>query len=130
MKLKRYYNLLTKKTSAEKPASITWNNIKAVIQSFVRKKQLTIDGMGLPQHIFEQIIWRRVQVKAKSPMCWLSGECIICGCDILGKTMEDRACSVSEHNDLKKKREPCYPAMVNSKEWALYKLQLNIKLFQ
>jgi len=108
-------------------SKITFRNIYAVIQAFFRKQKLHIDGISLDQHMFEQIIWRRTQVRAKSPSCWQSGECIVCGCDILGKTMEDRACSVSEHPELK--REPCYPKMMDKKEWKEFKKVNRIKLF-
>lgn len=110
-----------------KPAKITFRNILAVLQAFFVKKALHIDGVTLDQHIFEQIIWRRTQVRAKSPNCWLSGECVVCGCEILGKTMEDRGCSAGEHPELN--REPCYPEMMDKKEWKEYKKLNRIKLF-
>lgn len=108
-------------------AKVNLRNVLAVLQAFFRKTQLKIDGISLDQHIFEQIIWRRLQVRAKSPMCWQSGTCIVCGCDILGKTMEDRACSLSENPDLKK--EPCYPNMMDKITWQEYKKLNRIKLF-
>lgn len=91
---------------------------------------MSIGGLGLDIHIYEQIIWRRVMVKEYSPMCWYKGSCKVCGCDILGKTMEDRACSITEHPDLMAKRKPCYPAMMNEKEWQRYKIINNVKLFE
>lgn len=118
------------KTNPERKARVTLRNILAVIQAWFRRKQLQIDGTTLDQHIFEQVIWRRTQVRAKSPSCWQSGECIVCGCEILGKTMEDRACSVSEHPDLQKKgREVCYPEMMDKQTWKEYKRLNHIKLF-
>ena len=89
-----------------------------------------MSGFELPLHIYEQIIWRRAEVMYKSPICWYTGSCRICGCDILGKTMEDRGCAISEHSDLKKDREPCYPPMMKDIEWEAYKERYNIKLFR
>lgn len=117
----------SKNSSHLRPAKITIRNIWAVLQAWFRKKQLQIDGVTLDQHIFEQIIWRRTQVRAKSPTCWHSGECIVCGCEILGKTMEDRGCSAGEHPELN--REPCYPDMMGKEEWKDYKKLNRIKLF-
>lgn len=105
-------------------AKVTPRNVWAVIQAWFRKKQLHLDGIGLEQYMFEQIIWRRIQVRAKSPGCWQSGECIVCGCEILGKTMEDRACSAGEVG-----REPCYPDMMDKEAWKEYKKLNRIKLF-
>lgn len=123
MKLRQF---LQARKTAIRPANFGWSNIKAVIQSYYRKYK-AIGGIPLDDHIYEQIIWRRTQVIAASPICWNSGSCEICGCDILGKTMEDRACSLSEHPDLY--RIPCYPAMMNQQEWKQYKKLKNIKLF-
>ena len=78
----------------------------------------------VPNHVWEQTIWRRNQVKEKSPECWEKGYCTVCGCDIIGKTYEDRACSKEELNE-----EPCYPAMMDKETWKEYKKSNNIKLF-
>ncbi len=110
-------------------AKITPRNIYAVVQAFFRKKRRNIAGFELPDHMYEQILWRRTQVMAKSPMCWESGKCIVCGCDILGKTIEDRACSISEDKELLKKGKPCYPEMMDESKWQIYKQDYNIKLF-
>jgi hypothetical protein len=66
----------------------------------------------------------------RSPLCWKRGTCQVCGCDILGKTMEDRACSISEHPELLERREPCYPEMMSKEDWEKYKSINNIKLFE
>lgn len=126
MKLRHFWNHLMGKTTAERPAKLTLANVKGVAQSMMRR----MGGFDMPQHIYEQIIWRRTQVHFNSPMCWYSGKCKVCGCDILGKTMEDRACSISEHPDLLAKRKPCYPEMMEEKEWEIYKDQNKIKLFK
>jgi hypothetical protein len=101
-------------------AKITLRNIYAVLQAFFRKARRNVGGFDLQPYMYEQIIWRRTQVIEKSPECWKSGSCIVCGCDILGKTMEDRQCS---------SETPCYPEMMNKENWKKYKELYNIKLF-
>lgn len=125
----RLNTFLNQKEKPIRPAKINMRNIMAVLQAFLRKKRRKIGGWDLENHIYEQIIWRRTQVIQNSPICWHSGTCKICGCDILGKTMEDRGCSILEHADLLLKRNPCYPAMMNKNEWKEYKKLKNIKLF-
>lgn len=115
--------------SSQRKAKITWSNVKAVIQAFFRRAR-KMAGFELPTHVYEQIIWRRTEVRYNSPICWYTGTCKVCGCEILGKTMEDRACSISEHPDLLDKRPPCYPAMMEEKEWESYKEKKDIKLFK
>lgn len=105
-----------KKTKAKNPAKFTIRNVLAILQSLWRKK---LGGITIPSHIHEQIIWRRTQVIKLSSECWESGNCIECGCEILGKTMEDRGCD-----------GPCYPSMMNKKEWKEYKNNNDIKLFE
>lgn len=126
MQLRRFLQV---RKQASKPAAFSWSNIKAVWQAFFRKQSKCLAGIEMDEHIYEQIIWRRTQVISNSPRCWYSGACKVCGCDILGKTMEDRACSISEHPDLLAKREPCYPAMMKNEEWKQFKKLKNIKLF-
>lgn len=113
-----------------KPAKLTLRNMFAVLQAFLRKKRRSLGGFDLPAHIYEQIIWRRTCVMENSPECWSTGNCVVCGCEILGKTMEDRACSISEHPDLLKNYDPCYPKMMNEEEWKKFKILNNIKLFE
>ena len=107
----------------EKPAKITLRNVLAVAQAYFRKGR-EIAGIKLDDHIYEQIIWRRTQVMEKSPDCWKEGHCQVCGCEILGKTMEDRSCAAPEVG-----REACYPEMMDKSTWEKYKLDNNIKLF-
>lgn len=114
MKLRYYYNLVRGKTNALNPAKIDWKHIKAVIQAWVRGKKKN------PTHIQEQIIWRRTEIIKKSPSCWVAGQCIQCGCEILGKTKADMGCD----------NEPfCYPDMMDAKTWAIYKKTHSIRLF-
>ncbi len=111
MGINYYYNLLRGKTKALNPAKVDWPHIWAVIQSWFRSILPT------PKHIKEQILWRREQVKDKSPMCWIEGHCIQCGCEIMGKTKADMGCE----------NEPyCYPEMMGKKEWQEFKKTNNI----
>lgn len=122
-KVKYYWNLILGKTSAIRPAKLSFRNIWAVIQSWTRR---SIGGVTVPQYMYEQIIWRRIQIANKSPMCWQSGHCIVCGCEILGKTMEDRGCAKSEDKSL---GVPCFPEMMNKEEWEEFKSLNKIKLY-
>ncbi len=101
------------------PAKITLRNIYAVIQAWFRKKRRGLGGFDLPDHLYEQIIWRRTRVIEKSPKCWEQGSCVECGCEIIGKTMEDRGCEGY-----------CYPFMMNEGEWKVFKKLHDIKLFE
>jgi hypothetical protein len=124
MGLKNYWNLLTKRNKFIKPAKFTKQNLKAVIQAQQRK--IEMNGFSLPIHQYEQIVWRRTQVMRINPECWDSGSCKVCGCDILGKTMEDRPCSAIEVRDV----PVCYPAMMDETVWKEYKIIHKIKLFE
>lgn len=101
-------------------AKITWRNIKAVFQAYWRRTK-RLAGFDIGEHIWEQIVWRRTQVIKKSPQCWEEGACYMCGCEILGKTMEDRGCSDS--------MSPCYPGMMSKENWKKYKINNQIKIF-
>lgn len=128
MNLKYYFDLIMGKTDAQKPAKLTWTNIKAFFQALFRKRKKQQEGLDI--HIYEQIIWRRTQVMSLSPKCWDQGHCRICGCEILGKTMEDRGCAINEIPLEDRDSNPCYPDMMDEKVWESYKKSKNIKLFE
>lgn len=107
-------NHLRGKTTALNPAKIDLPHIWAVVQSWVRSL------LPVPGHIREQIIWRRLEVIRKSPECWEKGNCIQCGCEMLGKTSADIECDNPPY---------CYPKMMSSKQWKKFKKETNIKLF-
>lgn len=111
MKIKYYYDLLRGKTNAINPAKIDLPHVWAVLQSWIRSVLPT------PKHIKEQITWRREQVKNKSPLCWIEGHCIQCGCEIKGKTKADMGCENPPY---------CYPEMMGKKEWQEFKKTNNI----
>ena len=119
MNLKHLYNHLRGKTNARNPAKVTLRNILAVLQAFFRKKRRSMGGLDIPSYMYEQIIWRRIQVSILSEECMASGHCVECGCEILGKTMEDRKCESG-----------CYPEMMSREVWNKYKKDNNIKIFE
>src|SRR6185295_3295826 len=115
MKLGYYWKLLRGKTEALNPAKLDLPHIWAVIQSWFRSL------FPVRKHIREQIIWRRTEVIKKSPTCWLAGNCVQCGCEMVGKTTADMECE----------NEPfCYPAMMTKKQWKQYKKLNFIKIFE
>lgn len=119
MKIKYYWNLIRGKTQAIKPAKLTLRNVWAVIQAWFRQKRRSLDGFDLPDHLYEQIIWRRTRVIERSPVCWEENQCVVCGCEVIGKTMEDRGCDGG-----------CYPEMMPKDKWKAYKELFDIKLFE
>jgi len=61
----------------------------------------------LRQHIVEQIEFR---VKNMDRECYDEGECKLCGCKTIALQMCNKACD-----------KPCYPSMMNKKEWEMFK---------
>lgn len=55
------------------------------------------------EHIREQIIARVASMDKK---CFNNGQCKLCGCSTTALQMCDKACN-----------KPCYPSMMNKKEW-------------
>lgn len=106
------------------PAKVTLRNVYAVFQALFRKIRRNMGGFDLQHHIYEQILWRRIQVIDKSPDCWNSNSCVWCGCEIQGMTMEDRGCKRDDE------KGPCYPEMMSKENWEIYKKAYNIKLFK
>lgn len=59
------------------------------------------------QHIVEQIEFR---VKNMEQQCYDEGECKLCGCKTIALQMCNKPCE-----------KPCYPSMMNKKEWEIFK---------
>lgn len=59
------------------------------------------------KHILEQIEFR---VKNMDQQCFNDGECKLCGCSTIALQMANKACD-----------KPCYPTMMNKKEWEMFK---------
>lgn len=95
-------------------AKVSFRNILAVIQGYGRLILRSISKLFFSDYRKEQIIWRRTQAKE----CMNNEYCTYCGCEMIGKTMEDRGCE-----------DQCYPDMMNKKQWKEYKQLNNIKLF-
>lgn len=89
--------------------NFTLKNIKGFIQGHYRTLLKEIYPDALPTHIEEQFIYRCEVAKE----CLELGECKHCGCSTPEKFLSDGACE----ND-----PPCYPPMMNEKDWELFKL--------
>jgi len=115
MKSRYLWNLIRGKSKAINPARLDLRHIWAVIQCQIRSI------LPSPLHIREQIEWRILQVKEKSPKCWEEGNCIQCGCEIKGKVKADIGCD----------NEPfCYPQMMRKKQWKQYKSDKAIYIYK
>ena len=55
------------------------------------------------KHIREQI---QIRINSMDKECYNNGECKMCGCQTTALQMADKACD-----------KPCYPSMMNRKEW-------------
>ena len=94
---------------------ITLDNVKGFIQGYSQLFLKWLSERIYPRYRWEQIVYRRT----KSAICMDIGECEECGCEMIGKTMEDRPCEGG-----------CYPEMKNCSSWNNYKIEKNIKLFK
>lgn len=91
---------------------ITFNNIRGFLQGHYRTLLKDFYPEALPEHIEEQFIYRCEVAKE----CLELGECKHCGCSTPEKFLENRGCSNEEN--------PCYPPMMEKKDWELFKLDL------
>lgn len=113
--------ILFNRKNIENPAKINLKNIKKFIQGNFYKiitKFPSIKEKFLKQSRLEQYDWRRKCVQEKSPKCLSSGECF-CGCNTEGLIMANPGCEQKNH---------CFPALMESVEWQIYKIENNIKL--
>jgi hypothetical protein len=101
-----------------KKARVNIRNILGFIQGYVNLFRKTLSNWVYDDWKREQIIWRRLQARR----CMANEECIYCGCEMIGKTMEDRGCSNPDRL--------CYPDMMDRKTWDKYKNRLKIKIFK
>lgn len=88
------------------------SDIFAYIQGYTRY-QIFYSPFGwlMRKHIFEQIVWR---INVMDIECFEQGSCKICGCDTTALQMANKACP-----------KPCYPKMMNKKDWLSFKEQLD-----
>lgn len=61
----------------------------------------------IPNHILEQIYFRINKMDKK---CYNDGQCKICGCSTIALQMANKSCP-----------KPCYPKMMNKRQWNNYK---------
>lgn len=59
-------------------------------------------------HIQQQIEWR---ISVMDIDCYTEGSCKLCGCDTVALQMANKTCN-----------KPCYPKMMDKKDWEEYKL--------
>ena len=85
------------------------SNIYYFIQGKLREKFYYHPKLVLllPLHIFEQISYR---IFVMDKECWKRGSCKICGCQVPSLQMANKACP-----------KPCYPKMMNKRDWATHK---------
>jgi hypothetical protein len=95
-------------------AKVNWKNIKAYIQGKIRLKLFYSKRFNklLPLYIFEQINFRLFRMKKE---CYDNGQCVSCGCDTPALQMANKTCGDS-----------CYPVMMDSTDWHIYKRENNI----
>lgn len=92
-------------------------NVYYFIQGKTRKLLFNHPKLNrlLPLHIFEQINYR---VFVMDKECWNNGACKICGCEVPGLQMANKACP-----------KPCYPKMMNKRDWDTYKYFNKVEFF-
>ena len=75
------------------------------------------------KHIREQYVYR----KKNARQCSKNGSCLVCGCKTDDLFFANKECSLNKITDdftriiLVGKKVPCYPRMMNKKEWLNYK---------
>jgi hypothetical protein len=91
---------------------ITLKNIYSYIEG---NSQRVLEELRLqPQHIREQIAYRRLLCKND---CAVTGKCKECGCDFKGKTSVEKSCNNGER----------FPDLMSGGMWIDYKSRNGIK---
>lgn len=89
-------------------AKPTIKNIISYIQGNIRYKLYYSKWSWLiPSHIREQIDFR---IHKMDKECYNQGACKMCGCKTTALQMANKQCD-----------KPCYPEMMNKKQWKKYK---------
>src|SRR6185436_12757653 len=91
------------KITTKKKKKITLENIVAYIQGNFRYKLYYSFPYLLSKHIKEQIDYR---IRVMDKECYNEGSCKLCGCATTALQMADKSCD-----------KPCYPPMMNRKQW-------------
>ena len=85
-------------------AKPTLKNITAYIQGNLRYKlYYSKFAFLIRPHIKQQI---DVRINSMDKQCYDEGQCKLCGCQTTALQMANKACD-----------KPCYPRMLNKKEW-------------
>lgn len=85
-------------------SKVTVSNTIAYIQGKLRYKlYYSYYNFLIPTHIKEQIDYR---IRVMDKECFNNGACKICGCETTALQMANKACP-----------KPCYPKMLNRKNW-------------
>lgn len=108
-------NIIFRRNKFEKPAKITWENIKKFFQGNYFKVKRSISTIEDVRE--EQYKWRLSLIQKTSPLCIEQGNCRICGCNVDGLALSDPPC---EGN--------CFPEIMNATQWHQYKKINNIKI--
>jgi len=66
------------------------------------------------RHILEQI---EMRISSMDRSCYTSGACMLCGCTTTALQMADKPCD-----------KPCYPPMMNRKQWEFFKKDTSFKV--
>lgn len=117
MNIRQLFNLILRRKSFERPATITRQNIKGFLQGNFRSFTFKLGFLRPAQEVEEQAWWRINMVKERSPICIGRGQCKVCGCAVDEKVFEDRACEGG-----------CYPKMMNWETWEFFKDKHNISI--
>jgi len=89
-------------------ATLNLLNIKSYLVGNFRYKVYKTEFQWLiRKHIKEQIDWR---IEVMNPECYHLGSCTLCGCATTALQMANKACD-----------KPCYPPIMNSIEWYIFK---------
>lgn len=111
------WNIFFRRKKFEKPAKITFTNIKKYLQGNYRQVMDDIGIMKPDSHIKEQALYRMKLIGEKSPECLKEGACKICGCDIPGLVLSDPSCEGG-----------CYPTMMDKDTWTDFKINNKITI--
>ena len=82
-------------------------NVWSYIQGWTRYRIYYWKPHLLRKHIRDQIDYR---IRVMDKECYNNGSCKICGCQTTAMQMADKTCG-----------KPCYPEMMNKKDWEKYK---------
>lgn len=106
--IKKYFREIVR---GERPAIDMWHYLLGNYRYklFYNRNYYTTKHPLMRRHIWEQIQFR---IKVMARGCYLAGSCEICGCHTTQLQMADKPCE-----------KPCYPSMLNKKNWESWKVK-------